>query len=296
MGGGVNPRPPWHAGVPALVLRFACGGVLHVATWEGGRLTLHDHDVEAERALAGLGAERPRCLLLADAWGWAMDAISDGGASLASGLTVWDLIEVGSPGWGPTAEALLQRSLETFKLSLGPRFVSSVKAERSQAAHLRVLSDLPAVMRRMLALEVIDRHGDTLWAAQRLGGGEETAEAMVRQAVSEAVRTSLDHAGRGLGSRMSIAVRFVGPSDRPRVEVADETVTVCVPLAWLARVGAWELGCVDGVFVADVVSASADASEVLVDGYSWTRDRGRVVAVPLRFAVSRSDGRWAETG
>lgn len=54
------------------LLRFSvdveCSGSSHKITWESGKLTLHDHDIEAEKTLSALGGEPAYCLSLLEAW------------------------------------------------------------------------------------------------------------------------------------------------------------------------------------------------------------------------------------
>ncbi|HVL82557.1 MAG TPA: hypothetical protein VM840_13285 [Actinomycetota bacterium] len=45
-----------------------CSGTRHRVTWEAGRLSFPDHDVEAERAYAALGGEAAACLTVDTLW------------------------------------------------------------------------------------------------------------------------------------------------------------------------------------------------------------------------------------
>jgi hypothetical protein len=69
---GMSTRPatlgraglPWQFGVPPAVSLVPCGEQTHRVLWRRGKLVLEDHDLSAERALVGLGAERCACLEL----------------------------------------------------------------------------------------------------------------------------------------------------------------------------------------------------------------------------------------
>jgi len=50
-------------------VKVRCSGSLHtISLIDRGALVLHDHDIEAERALVALGGEPCRCLQVLDAW------------------------------------------------------------------------------------------------------------------------------------------------------------------------------------------------------------------------------------
>jgi len=60
---------PWWLGLAPAQASVICGGAEHRLRWEAGELTALDHeDLEAERALAALGAERCTCVDVLDAW------------------------------------------------------------------------------------------------------------------------------------------------------------------------------------------------------------------------------------
>jgi len=59
---------PWQFGVPAVGALVPCGEETHRVRWRRGKLLLDDHDLGAERALVGLGADRCACLELLGTW------------------------------------------------------------------------------------------------------------------------------------------------------------------------------------------------------------------------------------
>lgn len=58
----------WFERLPRLSVDVECSGSSHKVTWDAGELTLHDHDVEAEKTLSALGGEPAYCLSLLEAW------------------------------------------------------------------------------------------------------------------------------------------------------------------------------------------------------------------------------------
>ena len=59
---------PWQFGVPAVGALVPCGEETHRVRWRRGKLLLDHHDLGAERALVGLGADRCACLELLGTW------------------------------------------------------------------------------------------------------------------------------------------------------------------------------------------------------------------------------------
>ena len=58
----------WQFGVPAASALVSCSDETHRVRWRRGKLVLDDHDLGAERALVGLGADRCACLDLLGTW------------------------------------------------------------------------------------------------------------------------------------------------------------------------------------------------------------------------------------
>jgi hypothetical protein len=65
-----RPNEPWFAPLPRCETQVPCGQGRHVVRWEAGALRLASHaDPEAELVLTALGASKPRCVEIAEAWG-----------------------------------------------------------------------------------------------------------------------------------------------------------------------------------------------------------------------------------
>jgi hypothetical protein len=63
------PNGPWFTSLPSCQTEMPCGTGRHLVRWEAGALRLPAHaDLEGELVLAALGAERARCVELAQAW------------------------------------------------------------------------------------------------------------------------------------------------------------------------------------------------------------------------------------
>src|SRR5205823_9102754 len=63
--GGVGE---WWRGIPSVTAMVGCGGSEHRLRWHDGTLVAEDHDIDAERAITGLGGEVPHCLAVLAAW------------------------------------------------------------------------------------------------------------------------------------------------------------------------------------------------------------------------------------
>ncbi len=71
------PNDPWFHCLPGCETQVPCGRGTHAFRWEAGSLRLPEHpDVEGELVLAALGAEKARCIELAQAWGRHADDLS----------------------------------------------------------------------------------------------------------------------------------------------------------------------------------------------------------------------------
>ena len=59
---------PWYQGTPEIRCEIECGNESHTVVWNNGGLTLENHDLDAEKALAALGSEIPPCIEVQEAW------------------------------------------------------------------------------------------------------------------------------------------------------------------------------------------------------------------------------------
>jgi hypothetical protein len=65
-----SPNGAWFHSLPSCEAYLPCGAGRHIVRWEAGELRLLSHpDPEAELVLAALGAEKARCVEVAQAWG-----------------------------------------------------------------------------------------------------------------------------------------------------------------------------------------------------------------------------------
>jgi hypothetical protein len=99
----VNPVS-WYRSLPPAQTLIPCGNGTHPVAWTGGRLELPAHqDAEAERVLAALGGDRPRCLEVAETWDAHaddLDVLMSGPRSRADTVTVgWDEAEEHGASW-----------------------------------------------------------------------------------------------------------------------------------------------------------------------------------------------------
>jgi len=94
----------WYLSLPPAQTLVPCGNGTHPVTWNAGRLELPAHrDAEAERVLAALGGDKPRCLDVAQAWDEHaddLDVLMTGPRSRADAVTVgWDQAEEHQASW-----------------------------------------------------------------------------------------------------------------------------------------------------------------------------------------------------
>jgi hypothetical protein len=59
----------WYQSLPPVEAQVPCGAGAHAVRWEAGQLAIPAHpDAEAEKVLAALGADKPRCVEVAETW------------------------------------------------------------------------------------------------------------------------------------------------------------------------------------------------------------------------------------
>jgi hypothetical protein len=105
------PNGAWFSCLPSCETEVPCGAGRHIVGWEAGSLRLPSHpDIEGELVLAALGAEKARCVELADAWARHADDLSVlaiGPRGPADEIAVgWDDVAAAAqagPAWGRPA-------------------------------------------------------------------------------------------------------------------------------------------------------------------------------------------------
>jgi hypothetical protein len=238
--------------IAAVEERIGCGGAPHRLRWAAGFLAAPDHpDPEGERLLGGLGATRPRCLEILDAWAAHHDdlRVLTVGPRYSDDPVRTDEAAVDAIRHGGFARNLEkmrahQRQVPPDAVGARPPGLPSVE---DQTEHLRrhlelmTLFTLPGSLQHRLVATV---------AARQLHRAGENDPAMTAALVGRARIALRSWAGDG----DEVEVR-VGPA--ATVARGGHGVSAELPLEWLAAVWGAELAVVDGHFVCQVLAMTA---------------------------------------
>ncbi len=204
----------WADGVAPAGVEVACEGEIHQLLWRAGELLAPAHpDLEAARALAGLGGAPCRCLELLDAW----DACSRDPRVLVVGPRGSDAV----PAWpdSPGRRARLARSVKADPLT----------------AILSLGDQLP----RRLVATVADRIADEPIHPALFPMVHNAVFARVRNAVHRWQRRTLPEV---------VLELIPGGAPRSLSGSPDTSIVARLPLRWLTDVWAPDLDVVSGQF------------------------------------------------
>jgi len=265
----------WHHGLPPVTVSLPCGPATHRLTWRRGRLVLHDHPgLAAERALLALGADRPTCLDVVDAW-----------ASLAR-----DPCRLAWFGW------LVQRwPNEVHPMDRPPALAARPPGRPSSyvPGQHAPLDRLPVDLLARSFVGVVAAC-DRRWDALDVLSHEELTGLIGAAAGRAAARCMGSWQRLARVRAPAVQCHLVPPGHPPsftgRIDHATARAEVGLPLAWFWRVWASQPAEVDGCFVLDRRAGTAEAVR-------WEREgaAARPVVAPARLwrdADGRPHLRW----
>ena len=276
------PNDPWFHCLPGCETQVPCGRGTHAFRWEAGSLQLPEHpDVEGELVLAALGAEKARCIELAQAWGRHAEDLSVlaiGPRGPADQIPVsWDDVESaaqadppglpGSAGHGGRGGPVAPAPTALRQLASPPPAAAGLSARRqwelqeAQRARLR-RSDMLSLLALGYGFQV--RLAGQVAAAHADRPDDRARPALVaamtgRLALAAENWLGIDpdqvvvslHTGPGWG-----ATELAGRGEQRRLRVS-------LPAGWLARVWACGLTLTSGHLVVAVEAAGWPDARVL---------------------------------
>jgi hypothetical protein len=245
----------WQLGVPPATVEVDCGGISHRVTWRRGKLVLEDHDLSAESALVGLGADPCPCLELLAAWRSACEesvplVLPRGGGR--------PRLAAGRPSRLPTA---LDRPATLGRL---------VRQQRRWVRRADEAGGPREALFRRLLSEFRDAVAASLLPSRR----------------SRAVqRIDLKVQPLEAGADPSLDIEVGRGQVRLRVELS---------VSWLWQVWGWELATVGHGVVVEVLGAEADGGRLAATLLRWEERSGRVMpVVGTAWLVRAADGDWS---
>jgi hypothetical protein len=163
----------WFQSLPPCQAAVPCGDGTHTIRWAAGRLMLPSHpDTESERVLAALGADKPACVGIAEAWGRHtadLSVLATVTRGEADPVTVgWDTVTAAArpSGWyayAPHAKVASHRR----RPRPGQPFQAEVEQERCRQLDLLTLCALGPAFQLRLAGQVAAAHADGFADADR---------------------------------------------------------------------------------------------------------------------------------
>jgi hypothetical protein len=299
----------WYQGLPAVTGEIDCGGERHRITWRRGRLVLEDHDLLAERSLMALGAERPVCVEVLEAWRemrgkeslyelllrdgtLSREELAARKASHKAAIEYAQRFTQGVTSAHHPAAAARLRHLE--------RRSANVLERERQAWAMTLIEALPAALRKTLALSEIV-HFERNWH----GADSPRARGEEIESVFMAIPTHLFEWGarrwrRNLKPHAVFLVEawLCAPGEEPTCAAWADSGRVygalSVPLSWFTDVWMQGIALVDGCFVSRVTDRSVDGHSLRVLALRWARQEGgtsKSVEAPALVTRGR-DGEW----
>lgn len=243
----------WYAGRVAVREPVDCGGATHHVTWRRGRLVLEDHDVAAERALRGLGADKAACIEILDTW-----------RELNSRPALEELSRLLHTTGRPAGDDRLPGALGRVAA-----LATVVRCQR-RWSH----PDFTGDARRIVGNALTARLGEAIKAS--LGDARRSTARRLR------VRSRCEMLGPGETASLSIEVH---------VGRAEITMAAGIPISWLVDVWGRDIAAIDGHVV--IEADGVDAGRIAVAAIDWsTSSRGEVEPRLVSGWAVRESGRW----
>ncbi len=271
------------SGIAAVVEVIDCGGARHRLEWEAGALAAPDHpDPHGERVLAGLGATRPHCLQVLDAWAAHDDDLRvltlgprHPGDQVSCAAVAVEGVRHGNFARHLQNQRIQQQSMPPGVAGARPEGLpSSEEQGELLRRHLELLTlfTLPASLQRRLMVTV---------AAAHLGPPGEASPAMVAALIGRAGAALRSWAGEEL----DVDVRL---GSAAMVTTLGGRVSGELPADWLVAVWGAGLAVVEGHFVCEVLESTPEACTVR----AMSAGSGEVV---LKLCRTTPSGPWGLT-
>jgi hypothetical protein len=236
------------ARIAAVEERIDCGGARHRLGWAAGSLASPDHpDPEGERLLGSLGATRPRCLEMLDAWAAHQDDLRmltlgprHAADQVGAHVDAVAAVRTGNFARNVERQRAHERRIPPGVVGGTPRGPFSLEEQEEQLRrHLGLLTllTLPPSLQHRLMVTV---------AARQLHRPGEHDAAMTAALVGRARIALRSWAGEGY----EVEVRLGKAATVARV---GHGVSAELPAEWLVTVWGAELAVVDGHFVCQVL-------------------------------------------
>jgi len=259
----------WWSGLLPVEVQVDCSDEAHHLRWAAGALVALDHeDPDGERALGALGADRPACIEVLDAWARHSD---DLGILTVSSRGVADPVQVDRDGQGlragiPMVRPAIGVPARTMRAG-GSGWASSAPL----AAHPMMPGQPPGPfdeIKNLLALggAMSQRLVATVVAewAERIATGAETVEghipaltAALYGRVASSVRSWLSD------SSLDLELEMIPPSEGPSMSRDGAVVRVRLPFLWLSQIWAKDLPVVLSRFAISTLSSKHDQIQLL---------------------------------
>ncbi|MFT7645564.1 MAG: hypothetical protein ACI8Y4_000294 [Candidatus Poriferisodalaceae bacterium] len=249
----------WARSMPRVVAEVVCSGTIHQVVWNRGSLVFLHHDLDAERAMEGLGGEPPECLIVYRAW---------------------------------TDICTADRPLQAFDSPIGPRGRSAGPLPNVLR---RYLESLPTGLRDVAAVAAVvraqrrdrSRRGEVLTRVPPL------LQRRMSERVSAALLASLEPArAEGARQRVEFSLRVVPVGESPSVEgeITSRRIQLRLSLSptWLVEVERLGFPIENGTMLLACRGQRAA-------GFCWEHDGG---ALRPRLAFGRclrTEGGWSFT-
>jgi hypothetical protein len=223
-------------------------GARHRITWRRGSLYLLDHDLDAERTLAGLGGARPLCVEIADAW--------------RASLTDPEILSLVCGRWNPRADLANVRSMARSSRARVP-MVERWPGAGDALYRRKIVANLPAPLRIAFVVTAVDAI-ERSWIA-----GVRLEPRSFRDLLEPLVIRHLPP-----GARHAVRARIASPAEpAPMINHDRSGVEIVLPLRWLSDVWAHRLQkSVDGGLVLEVLARRAPG-DYLVEALTFEGGR-----------------------
>jgi hypothetical protein len=252
----------------------ACSGAKHRIEWRDGKLQLLDHDVEAEKTLAVLGSELPRCVGILEAWyGFEVDPFDP---RMLVALLAEDVLSDRARTQVHTKYGIRATDTHSFKLAWSLGSHDKVRKMVDQARHFLALYTLPDDLRKRFALDFISRTIES-WGKRGFKKRHFPAfELLVNLIAERSFRRTIKTISESLGIGVPVPVkwRVLDPGAPPHFSGLITRSTVRyetrLPISWLSNVWVRSMDVVDETFVLQAVEAENETLEALA--VRWTAE------------------------
>lgn len=246
---------------------MACSGAKHRIEWRDGELQLLDHDVEAEKTLAVLGSELPRCVAILEAWhGFEVDPFDP--RTLVA-LLAEDVLSDRARTQLHTKYGIRATDSHSFKLAWSLGSHDKVRKMVDQARHFLALYMLPDDLRKRLAHDFITRTIDN-WGKRGFKKRHFPAfELLVNLIAERSFRRTIRNISESLGIGVPVPVkwRVLDPGAPPHFSGLITRSTVRyetrLPISWLTNVWVRSLEVVDDTLVLQAEESERGTLEAL---------------------------------